>query len=474
MTAVVWFRRDLRLDDHAALEAALDAAEACGSDVLPLYVLDPGLSRLGASRRARLLASLAALSRATGGALVVRTGDPREVVPAVAAEVEAGTVHVTGEHTPYARLRDAAVASHLADAGVLMTSAGSCHAVAPGTLTTQQGGPYRVFTPFLRAWREEVERLVHSATPVRHDGELLPWHRWVESDPLDAVETVPTWVEPRLTLPGTTVPGPGEQTARARWQQFRRDDLHAYGDGRDRPDLEATSRMSVALRFGEVNPLSVVRDLLTREPTPGTDRFLAELAWRDFHADVLWHNPATAWHDLRHGLAGLADDEPGPAFATWQEGRTGFPLVDAGMRQLRETGWMHNRVRMVTASFLVKDLHVTWQHGARHFLDHLLDGDLASNNGNWQWVAGTGTDAAPYHRVFNPTTQAKRFDPDGAYVRRWVPELAHLPGAAALEPWKHPEGYAHGYPTPVVDHAAERRETLDRYERARREVTRVD
>jgi deoxyribodipyrimidine photo-lyase type I len=197
-------------------------------------------------------------------------------------------------------------------------------------------------------------------------------------------------------------------------------------------------------------------------PGEGARRYVTELAWREFYADVLWHNPSSAWQDLRPALAGMAYDEPGEAFEAWRAGRTGFPIVDAGMRQLLATGWMHNRVRMITASFLTKDLHVWWPHGARHFLDHLLDGDIASNSHGWQWVAGTGTDASPYFRVFNPITQGIRFDPHGDYVRRWVPELAHIEGAAVHEPWLLLDGLTQGYPERIVDHAEERTEALSR------------
>ena len=219
-----------------------------------------------------------------------------------------------------------------------------------------------------------------------------------------------------------------------------------------------------ALKFGEVHPRTLLADL-ARSPaagSPGATTFVTELAWREFYADVLWHHPASAWSDLRP-MAGMVYDEPSAGFEAWRAGRTGFPFVDAGMRQLAATGWMHNRVRMVTASFLVKDLHVWWPHGARHFMALLADGDLASNSHGWQWCAGTGTDAAPYFRVFNPVGQGLRFDPDGAYVRRWVPELAHVPGAAAHEPWRHPRGYAASYPTRILDHAVEREEALRRY-----------
>ncbi len=210
-----------------------------------------------------------------------------------------------------------------------------------------------------------------------------------------------------------------------------------------------------------MHPRTLLADL-AGERGKGAHTYESELAWREFYADVLFHQPRTAWEDLRPEMGRMRYDEPEDAIEAWRSGHTGYPIVDAGMRQLLAEGWMHNRVRMITASFLTKDLHVWWPIGARHFLDRLVDGDIASNNHGWQWVAGTGTDASPYFRVFNPVTQGLRFDPDGAYVRRWVPELAHLPGKAAHEPWEHDDGYAHGYPERIVDHAAERVEALER------------
>jgi deoxyribodipyrimidine photo-lyase len=262
------------------------------------------------------------------------------------------------------------------------------------------------------------------------------------------------------------LPEPGERGAAAVWGRFLDDGLADYAARRDLAALEGTSRLSPYLTFGAIHPRTLLADLDER-PGESAERFVAELAWREFYADVLWRHPRSGAADLRDGLAGLAYDEPGESFEAWCAGRTGYPLVDAGMRQLLAEGWMHNRVRMVVASFLTKDLHIWWPHGARYFMEHLLDGDLASNSHGWQWVAGTGTDASPYFRVFNPVGQSQRFDPAGAYVRRYVPELAHLPAAAALTPWDHPDGYAHGYVPRIVDHAAERAEALARYERAR-------
>ena len=438
-TSLLWFRRDLRLRDHPALLAAATAAD----EVVPLFVLDPALLRSAGARAGRLRASLTALRGDLDGALVIRTGDPAEVVPDLAAEVGADEVHVTVETTPYGRRRDERVAARLGAVGARLVPTGSPYAAGPGTVRTAQGGPYRVFTPFSRAWREQ-------GWPAPAGPADVAWRSGVPGEHLDGPDD-----------PGDA----GERAALKRWGAFLETGLTSYGIDRDRPDLDATSRMSIPLKYGEVHPRTLLADLARRR-SPATaasiDRFVTELAWREFYADVLWHDPESAWHDWRDDLRGMPyDDEPGLVEA-WRLGRTGYPFVDAGMRQLLAEGWMHNRLRMVTASFLVKDLHTWWPIGARHFLEHLLDGDLASNSHGWQWVAGTGTDAAPYFRVFNPVTQGLRFDPGGDYVRRWVAELRHLPGSAAHEPWRHDDGYDRGYAHRVVDHADERRDALAR------------
>ncbi|SDL01377.1 deoxyribodipyrimidine photo-lyase [Nocardioides sp. YR527] len=438
-TSVMWFRRDLRLGDHPALQAA-----AADGHVVPLFVLDPRLA--GSGRRwGRLLASLAALREEMEGALVIRQGDPAEVVAQVAAEAGASRVHISTETTPYGRRRDEAVEQRLADAGIGLVGTGSPYAVTPGRVRNATGAPYRVFTPFLRAWREHGWRAPAGDPQVE-------WMTKLESDPLP---DHPDHLDQEV----------GEQAALHRWEDFCAEELAGYATARDRPDLNRTSRLSTALKFGEIHPRTLLADLGAHgsgASAEDVERFVAELAWREFYADVLWHDPGSAWRDLRDSLRGMQYDDAPELLEAWKSGTTGFPFVDAGMRQLLAEGWMHNRVRMVVASFLVKDLHIWWPAGARHFLDHLLDGDLASNSHGWQWAAGTGTDAAPYFRVFNPVTQGLRFDPQGDYVRRWVPELRHLPGEAAHEPWRHPEGFAKGYPERVVDHAEERREALAR------------
>lgn len=445
---IVWFRRDLRVADHPALVAAAEAG-----DVLPVFVLDPAFGGAGDARTAALRTALHVLHRATDGALVVRSGKPERVIPDLVAEVGAEAVHVSEETTPYGRRRDRRVERAL---DVPLVATGSPYAVTPGRVRKGDGDPFRVFTPFSKAWLEHGWR-----APAELPGD----HRWVRRADSEDLPEIPE-VEADLTWAS-------EEGALERWHEFLDDAIDDYADARDRPDLDGTSRLSIALKLGAVHPRTLLADLDRVAPRRGAKAqrslkvFQTELAWREFYADVLHHQPRSAWHDLTDALERMPYDEPGDLFQAWQEGRTGFPMVDAGMRQLRAEGWMHNRLRMLTASFLTKDLHVWWPHGARHFLDLLADGDIASNNHGWQWTAGTGTDASPYFRVFNPVLQGEKFDPDGAYVRRWVPELRHLEGKAAHQPWKHDDGYAHDYPEPIVDHKEERQEALDRYQAAK-------
>ncbi len=450
MTTILWLRRDLRRADHTALDAASRQGR-----VLPLFVIEPALwDASGPVRRGWLAATILATRVAYDDRLCVRVGDPEEIVSQTAREVDAESVHVTGETTPWGVRRDRQVRERLAQHGVAWHEHGTPYAVAPGTVRNRSGDPYQVFTPFARAWRGHLSEPNVSRSSAD----------WVDlaSDPKaggllhEAVDQCPI-----------ELPEAGEEAAHRRWRTFVRDGLTAYDDDRDRPDLAGTSQLSPWLKVGAIHPGRLLTDLAGRAGT-GADRFVDELAWREFYADVLHHHPRSAWHDLRRSLTDMDYDAPEDALEAWQQGRTGYPIVDAGMRQLLATGWMHNRLRMITASFLTKDLHVWWPVGARFFLNHLLDGDIASNNHGWQWVAGTGTDAAPYFRVFNPVTQGKRFDPHGDYVRRWVPELAHLDGDAVHEPWRSRDGYVRGYPARIVDHAAERKDALCRYHRARR------
>jgi deoxyribodipyrimidine photo-lyase len=435
---VLWFRRDLRLRDNPALTAAL----ADDGRAVPLFVLDPALwSAAGPVRQAYLVRSLQALDHDLDGRLLIRHGDPRTVVPDVVRAAKATSVHVAADFAPYGARRDADVETSLRDVSFVRT--GSPYAVAPGRVRKEDGTPYRVFTPYYRAW------CVHGWRAPVADPSAAEWFMPQECDGFPAV---PELGEVRL-------PPAGERAAWARWEAFREVGLAGYADRRNRPDLDGTSALSHHLRFGEIHPRSLLAEL-----TPADEVFQKELCWREFYADVLHQFPDSARMSLDPRFDQAMRWSQGPAaedaWAAWQAGTTGYPLVDAGMRQLRQEGWVHNRVRMVVASFLVKDLHLPWQRGAREFMYWLRDADLASNAHGWQWTAGCGTDAAPFYRVFNPILQGLKFDPDGSYVRHYVPELAHLPGSSAHEPWKHAEGYLHGYPERIVEHAVERSAAL--------------
>ncbi len=443
--SILWFRRDLRLADHPALAAA----HAAG-DVVALFVVDPAFTTTsGAVRLAHLARVLAALDQRLGGSLVVRHGDPAEVVPAVAAALDAD-VYVTRDHGPYGRRRDAAVAERLEAVGRRLHGVGSNYVVDPGTVKKADGGPYLVFTPFSKAWRPYAERRAAERPPTP-DPAAVTWvgRDDVGSDPLPA--------PPRHDV---ALPSPDEGAAHRQWDAFVEDGLDRYASRRNLPGVAGTSRLSPALRWGLVHPHQLLDDL-------GDSRdhsvFRSELIWREFYADVLFRHPDSVSRHLDRRMDPMPFDTDTAArarFERWASGTTGYPVVDAAMRQLAGVGWVHNRARMIAGSFLVKDLHLPWQWGAKHFMQHLVDGDLASNTHGWQWVAGTGTDAAPFFRIFNPTTQSERFDPDGAYIRQWVPELADLPASAIHAPGPHPP---HGYPPPMVDHAVERAEALARY-----------
>ncbi|OCB36482.1 deoxyribodipyrimidine photolyase [Mycobacterium malmoense] len=438
--ALLWLRRDLRLRDHPALAAA-----AQNEQVLACFVLDPRLEASSGERRLQYLGdALRRLRSDLDGRLLVTRGLPHERIPRIVEEIGASSVHVSTDFAPFGRRRDDRVRAALGSVPLVAT--GSPYLVSPGRVTKQDGTPYQVFTPFLRKWREVGWR-----SPAKSGAESA---HWIDPD--------------HVAIPQCDIPDPGatldlaagERAALFEWEAFVNDGLERYATDRDRPDLEATSRMSAHLKFGSIHPRTMVADLDLRKP--GAQAYLRELAFRDFYADVLHHWPASAWRNWNHRFDGIRTDTGAEArrrFESWKAGETGFPLVDAGMRQLRETGFVHNRVRMIVASFLVKDLHLPWQWGAEWFLDQLVDGDMANNQHGWQWCAGCGTDAAPYFRVFNPTSQAAKFDPSGEYIRRWVPELRSVDDAH-LRKGDRPAGY----PAPIVDHGAERAEALRRYQ----------
>ncbi|MBM3669066.1 MAG: deoxyribodipyrimidine photo-lyase [Actinobacteria bacterium] len=436
MASVLWFRRDLRLRDNPALLAAAESGP-----VVPLFVVDPVLwERAGAVRQNYLVASLRSLGASLGRNLLLIHGRPEEVVPRIAKAAKADAVHIAADYSPYGQARDARVGTALKKTPLVRT--GSPYAVAPGRVTKADGTAYRVYTPFFKAWLQHGWR-----APADDPGDVEWWM------PVGC-QGYPSPPELDIALPPA-----GEDAAWERWETFRATGLADYAELRNRPDIAGTSSLSQYLRFGEIHPRSLLTDLGDADEV-----FRKEICWREFYADVLFHNPSSTTHSLDPRYDTIMRWTKGKQarefLEAWQTGMTGFPFVDAGMRQLRDEGWMHNRVRMVVASFLVKDLHLPWQRGAEHFMHMLRDGDVASNSHGWQWTAGCGTDASPFYRVFNPIGQGEKFDPDGDYVRRYVPELAHIPGSAVHQPWNWIDGYAHGYPEPIVDHAHERQVAL--------------
>jgi len=446
-TSVMWFRRDLRLADQPALHEAI----AAGPDgVVPLFVLDDTLWNERASTRVAYLSRLLTDFDERIGGLHVVHGDPVAEVVRIARRVDADTVHVSADFAPYGARRDATVETALAEHGVDLVRTGSPYAVAPGRIVKDDGTGYRVFTPWHRAWQEHGWRAPAAAV------DDAPWLR-----PDGRARAIPEASPPE----GLTLPPLGETAALERWHEFLDEDVADYDDTRNLPGPDRTSRMSVHLKWGSIHARTMLADLASLRST-GADAYARELGFREFYADVLHQRPDSAFGYYNRTFEAMEYDRPGADLEAWKAGRTGIPIVDAGMRQLRGEGWMHNRVRMIVASFLVKDLHLEWQHGARHFLNLLVDADIASNQHGWQWVAGSGTDASPYFRIFNPMTQGKKFDPDGQYVRRWVPELADVPTKHVHTPWEMTEPPA-DYPAPIVDHADERAESLRRYEAIR-------
>lgn len=465
---VFWFRRDLRLADNPALLAALRAGEG---RVAATFVVDPDLAAAaGPVRIAYLRATLAALDDSLEGALIVRRGDPAVELVRLAREVGATRVFATGDFSPAGRTRDERVARRLGAEGLSATYLDSPYVVVPGTVTTRAGTPAKVFTPFLRAWeREEFVAPVEAPRDVTY---VRASTRGLDELAAVRMSEPPAYfgdVGDVAPVVGSRV---GEAGAHATLQEFL-SRVARYDESRDAPALEGTSRLSAHLHFGTLHPRQVLAAIggSFAGTSAGAEVFRSEICWREFYADVLFHHPASTWRVLQSALEGLRVDRDERAvhrFQTWARGETGYPLVDAGMRQLLQEGWMHNRVRMVTASFLVKHLHLDWRWGARWFMSRLFDADVASNQHGWQWVAGTGTDAAPFHRIFNPTRQAQRFDPDGEYVRRYVRELRDVAAPQCLEPGGGDGLLApSGYVAPMIDIVRERDEALARWRDAR-------
>ncbi|QNM96684.1 cryptochrome/photolyase family protein [Chitinimonas koreensis] len=466
--ALVWLRRDLRLDDHAALYHALRQA----GQVTPVFVFDRAiLDPLPADdRRVEFIhdsvAALKAELQAEGSDLLVRHADAAEAIPRLAAELGAQAVFANHDYEPAAIARDARVAAELAGLGIAFHSSKDQVIFERDEVRTGDGRPFSVFTPYKNAWLKKLDPFYLQAYPVRRYRAALARR---------SPELMPTLRElgfERTNLAALGVRG-GADGAAALFEDFTGRIEH-YRQARDYPGVKGVSYLSVHLRFGTLS----VRQLAAyawHRGDEGSLCWLGELIWRDFYQQVLWHRPEVVEHAFRPEYDRLAFPNDPALFAAWCEGRTGYPLVDAAMRQLEHTGYMHNRLRMVAASFLVKDLLVDWRWGERHFAAKLIDYDLAANNGGWQWAAGTGCDAQPYFRIFNPVTQSEKFDPAGRFIRRYLPELAKLPDAALHAPWKAKpiELAAAGvrlgvdYPLPVVDHAVQRERALALFKAAK-------
>ena len=435
--AIIWFRRDLRISDHPALLVAIAASD----EIVPLFIMDSRIaSKSGSFRLAYLAESLRALDKSLGEKLLVIAGEPSDVIKDVMSRYGANSVHVSADYTPYGVARDAKVIAN----GIELTQTGSPYAVAPGRVRKSDETPYRVYTPFYRAWCTHGWR-APAKTPQKINAPIPP----------DKYRAFPDFVMPE----GVEVIEAGEAAALKRFKEFSKKALDSYDEARNMAGIDGTSKMSTYLKFGEIHPRTLLVGL---GDSKAHDTFRKEIAWREFYADVLYNNPHTDTDYYAPQFKAMRYDKPGKQFKAWCEGKTGYPFVDAAMRQLLHEGWMHNRTRMVVASFLVKDLHLEWQLGERFFAEHLVDYDVASNAHGWQWTAGTGTDASPYYRVFNPIEQGRRFDEDGTYIRKYVPELAHLSAAEIHEPWLYLDGYSHNYPERIVDHALERLESLAR------------
>jgi deoxyribodipyrimidine photo-lyase len=451
--ALVWFRRDLRLDDNPAWAAATSECKY----IVPLYVIEPRLlDSVGPFRRRQLVANLQALDYelaegdGNGGRLLVRFGDPRTLVPEAVDVLGAGHLYYNADVSPFAVKRDQAVTKQLSVP--VHTSFGGL-VLPPGSVQTKKGSVSRVFTSFFKVWQQTAW------DPWPQPG--APGEFTVYDDPGEFV--------PQLDAPPPLFEGPREAHRRLEAFLERVDD---YGSTRDRPGRNGTSRLSADLRFGTLSPRAVAEAV--GDSSDGRRAFVRQLAWRDWFSHLLHENPSLSTRAMQERFDRIQWlNDPGD-IARWKGGFTGYPIVDAGMRELRQTGFMHNRVRMIVGSFLVKDLLVDWRVGEAHFRHLLTDFDVASNVGNWQWVAGTGPDAQPFFRVFNPVSQSKQYDPDGDYIRRWVPEIAALPNGSLHAPWEAPAGVlaeagitlGTDYPEPIVNHAEARERALIAYKAA--------
>jgi deoxyribodipyrimidine photo-lyase len=456
---LVWFRNDLRLADNPALSAACEG----GTAAVLIYILD---ARAGAASRWWLHHSLVALARdiaAKGGVLLLRRGDPLDIIPELTAGLGVEAVHAARTYEPYWREADRALDTALKKQGVAFHRHLSTSLFPPERITTQSGGLYGVFTPFAKACMAAGVPDAHAPAPARINGVEA------ETEALEDWELLPTGPDWAGGLRAEWTPG--EAGAKARLQAFLAGPVQDYATARDLPGVEGTSKLSPHVHFGEISPHYAWHRAASLRAGPGRDIFMKELLWREFSLNLLWQHEDLRTQPLRPEFNAFPWAPDQEAVQAWQRGQTGVPIVDAGMRELWQTGWMHNRVRMIAASYLVKHLLQPWQAGEAWFWDCLCDADEAANGASWQWVAGCGADAAPYFRVFNPVLQGKKFDPGGAYIRKYVPELAQLPDAVLHTPWAADAftltgaGISLGtsYPLPLVDLAAGRARALAAY-----------
>ncbi|MGE0053888.1 MAG: deoxyribodipyrimidine photo-lyase [Hyphomicrobium sp.] len=477
---IVWFRNDLRVSDNAALAAAV----ATGDPVLALYILDdetPGVWRMGGASRWWLHMSLAALSDALkerGGALLLLRGETQHILSKLAQEVQASSVFCSRAYEPYAAALEQRLKEHFDTNGIGFRRYGGALLREPEEIRTKGGDVYKVYTPFWRALSNGLTVSAPKPAPNHIDSPpLLP--KGLALEALDLLPHKPDWAGGFRT--SWT---PGEKGAQARLDRFLKHAMKDYTDARNLPAIEGTSRLSPHLHFGEISPrMCWYRAGQVAARLGGADKghetFLKELAWREFSYALLVDRPDLPSAPFRSEFAQFPWKNDAAALKAWQRGLTGYPIVDAGMRELWHTGYMHNRVRMIAASFLVKDLLIPWQSGEQWFWDTLVDADLANNAASWQWVAGSGADAAPYFRIFNPVTQGEKFDPQGSYVRRYVPELSNLPDEYIHAPWTAPPSVLENagvtlgsnYPERLVEHAFARRRALLAYENVKAPIS---
>ncbi|MGI9222394.1 MAG: cryptochrome/photolyase family protein [Woeseiaceae bacterium] len=464
--AIVWFRQDLRLADNPALNAAVDS----GARILPVYILDDvnaGDYAMGGASRWWLHHSLAALDRSLDGGLLLLRGDAKSILPALAREVGAATVYWNRCYEPWRIERDTAIRSMLSDEEISVRSFNGSLLFEPMNILKADRTPYKVFTPFYRKGCLADDNEPRHPLPAPTDLQIFTGPAGVTLADLGLLPDVP-WHEQMDALWQ-----PGEAGASQRLNRFLETGLDNYKEGRNRPDLENVSRLSPHLHFGELSPNQVWHAAAEKgsKNSKDLDHFHSELGWREFSYNLLYHFPALPHENLQRKFNRFPWRDDTDALERWQRGQTGVPMVDAGMRELWRTGYMHNRVRMIAASFLVKNLMLDWRHGEKWFRDTLVDADLASNSASWQWVAGCGTDAAPYFRIFNPVTQGNKFDPDGSYVREYVPEVRNLSNRYLHSPWEAPAeelkdaGITLGadYPLPLVDLKESRQRALDAF-----------